>query len=154
MSVAIACTACAETKPPAPPAAVPAPPPKAAPNLDPARVKGRLAPEIIQKIVRANFDGMKKCYETGLARNGDLRGRISTKFVIEVDGHVEHADEIDYVPPPHERKDASGGNDEGGRFPDRAVADCVVAKFSALTFPRPEGGIVTVVYPIVFQPGD
>jgi hypothetical protein len=35
-----------------------------------------------------------------------------------------------------------------------AVARCLVGEFGKLTFPRPEGGVVTVVYPIVFNPGD
>lgn len=40
------------------------------------------------------------------------------------------------------------------RFPDPAVTDCVLDAFEGLTFPAPEGGIVTVTYPITFAPGD
>lgn len=87
----------------------------------------------------------------GLARNPKLGGKISTKFVIELDGHVSTAVEIHDAPPPNEMEKLVM---PGPRFPDKAVADCVVAKFAALTFPKPEGGIVTVVYPIVFSPED
>ena len=36
----------------------------------------------------------------------------------------------------------------------RASCQCVVRGFGNLSFPQPEGGIVTVVYPIMFNPGD
>ena len=35
-----------------------------------------------------------------------------------------------------------------------ASSSCVVRGFYGLSFPQPEGGIVTVVYPIMFNPGD
>jgi hypothetical protein len=33
------------------------------------------------------------------------------------------------------------------------VISCVVRSYYGLSFPAPEGGIVTVVYPILFTPG-
>jgi hypothetical protein len=30
---------------------------------------------------------------------------------------------------------------------------CVISAYYGLSFPQPEGGIVTVVYPIMFSPG-
>lgn len=134
-----------------------APAPSAsAPNkaFDPKRVSGRLPPEIIQKVVRSNFAPMRKCYEEGLARNPKLEGKIATKFVIEADGKVSAAVEIHDAPPPNEMEKLVMPADNGARFPDKVVEGCVVSKFAALTFPKPEGGIVTVVYPIVFAPGD
>jgi hypothetical protein len=62
-------------------------------------------------------------------------------FTIDRDGHVPGAG----ATPP-----AKGAR----RIDDRDVEACVVARFASLTFPAPEGGIVTVVYPIVFNPGD
>jgi hypothetical protein len=38
-------------------------------------------------------------------------------------------------------------------MPDGGVVSCVVRAFYGLSFPQPEGGIVTVVYPIMFSPG-
>jgi hypothetical protein len=43
----------------------------------------------------------------------------------------------------------NGGSD----MPDGGVVSCVVRAFYGLSFPQPEGGIVTVVYPIMFSPG-
>jgi hypothetical protein len=100
------------------------------------KVNGRLAPEVIQKVVRANFDPLRKCYEAGLGRNPKLQGRVAVKFVIDLDGHVASAEDFQ------------------SDIPDRVVIQCVVAEYGKLTFPKPEGGIVTVVYPIIFNPGD
>ena len=38
-------------------------------------------------------------------------------------------------------------------LPDQSVISCVVRGFGNLSFPQPEGGIVTVVYPIMLEPG-
>lgn len=101
-----------------------------------ALVNGRLPPEVIQRIVRANFGRFRFCYEKGLVNQPTLRGRISVKFLIERDGSVA--------------KPANGGSD----LPDQAVVTCVVQGFASLVFPKPEGGVVSVVYPLTFEPGD
>ena len=56
------------------------------------------------------------------------------RFVIGRDGAVAVA--------------ADGGSD----IPDRAVAQCVVSSFAGLSFPPPDNGQVTVVYPLTFTP--
>ena len=99
------------------------------------QVNGRLPPEVIQRIVRQNFGRFRLCYELGLRKNPALQGRVAAKFVIDRTGAVSTS--------------ADGGSD----LPDRDVVACVVRAFSSLSFPQPEGGIVTVVYPIVFSPG-
>ncbi len=95
-------------------------------------VKGRLPPEVIQHIVRQNQGRMRLCYENGLRSSPSLGGRVVVKFVIDRAGGVSNA--------------ADGGLD----LPDAAVIACVVRAFGNLSFPAPEGGIVTVVYPIIF----
>jgi hypothetical protein len=97
-------------------------------------VSGRLPPEVIQRIVRQNFGRFRLCYENGLRNNPNLQGRVSVSFVISRDGTVSQV---------------SGGGD----IPDGGVVSCVVRAFYGLNFPQPEGGIVTVSYPIVFTPG-
>jgi hypothetical protein len=97
-------------------------------------VSGRLPPEIIQRIVRSNFGRFRACYEDGLKRNPALEGRVTTSFVIGRDGSVSNV------------------ADAGGDLPDAAVKSCVIRAFYGLSFPQPEGGIVTNVYPIVFSP--
>ncbi len=98
-------------------------------------VSGRLPKEVIQRIVRQNFGRFRLCYEKGLGANPNLEGRVSVRFVINRDGSVSNV---------------SNG---GSSIPDSSVVNCVVRAFYGLSFPKPEGGIVTVVYPIMFSPG-
>jgi hypothetical protein len=100
------------------------------------QVNGRLPPEVIQRIVRQNFGRFRLCYENGMRNNPNLQGRVSVKFVIDRSGAVGMT--------------ADGGSD----LPDQSVVQCVVRGFGNLSFPQPEGGMVTVVYPIMFNPGD
>ena len=101
-----------------------------------ASVSGRLPPEVIQRIVRQNFGRFRLCYENGLRKNPDLAGRVAVRFVVGRDGASTSA--------------GNGGSD----LPDAEVVSCIVAAFRGLRFPEPEGGIVTVVYPISFSPGE
>jgi hypothetical protein len=103
-------------------------------RLGATTVNGRLPPETIQRIVRQNFGRFRLCYTEGLLRNPTLEGRVAVKFVIARDGSVETS--------------ADGGSD----LPDTTVTECVVRAFGGLSFPTPEGGIVTVSYPITFSP--
>lgn len=96
---------------------------------------GRLEPVKIQSIIRERYPAFRRCYEGGLASNPNLSGRVTIRFVIGRDGHVSHA----YI--------------EGNEVPDCRVAQCVREEMTKSVFPTPEGGIVTVVYPIEFSPG-
>lgn len=106
------------------------------PRLRPSttRVSGRLPAEVVRRIVRQNHPRFRHCYEQGLLRNPSLEGRVSVCFVIGRNGAVTHV--------------ADGGSD----LPDPAVIRCVSSAFYDLGFPKPEGGIVTVVYPISLAP--
>jgi hypothetical protein len=98
-------------------------------------VNGRLPAEVITRIVRQNFGRFRLCYENGLRSNPNLQGRVAVRFVIDQSGSVAMS--------------GDGGSD----LPDQAVVQCVVRGFGNLSFPQPEGGLVTVVYPISFSPG-
>lgn len=98
-------------------------------------VSGRLPPEVIQRVVRQNFGRFRMCYEQGLARNPNLEGRVGVRFVIGRDGAVSNV--------------SNGGSD----LPDHSVRDCVISAFYGISFPPPEDGIVTIVYPLMFTPG-
>jgi hypothetical protein len=99
------------------------------------QVSGRLPPEVIQRIVRQNYGRFRMCYEQGLARNPNLEGRVEVRFVIDRQGSVSNVQ--------------NGASD----LPDSAVSSCIISAYYGLSFPQPEGGIVTVTYPIMFQPG-
>ena len=100
-----------------------------------AIVTGRLPPEAIQRIVRQNFGRFRACYEAGLREDPVLEGTVTTRFVIGRDGAVSNV--------------ANGGSS----MTDPSVTACVLRAFYGLSFPQPEGGIVTVTYPIRFSPG-
>ncbi|MEM9695131.1 MAG: AgmX/PglI C-terminal domain-containing protein [Myxococcota bacterium] len=93
-------------------------------------VSGRLPAQVIQRIVRQNFGRFRLCYESALRRDPNLQGRVMVRFLIGRDGTVSSA---------------SAGGMPG-------VASCVGQAIYGLSFPPPEGGIVTVSYPIVFTP--
>lgn len=99
-------------------------------------VKGRLEPAVIQRVVRENYAKFRHCFEQGLGRNANLRGRISMRFVIGRDGTV-----------------LTARAEPGSDLPDPEAIRCSLDALKTIVFPKPEGGIVTVVYPILFEPG-
>jgi hypothetical protein len=105
-----------------------------APRYGTPETNGHLPAEVIQRIVRANDGRYRFCYQNGLRQNPTLQGRVTVKFLIDRHGAVAFA--------------ADGGSD----IPDEAVRRCVVSSFTNLSFPEPDSGTVTVVYPIVFNP--
>lgn len=100
-------------------------------------VNGRIPPQVIQRLVRAHFGQIKRCYETALRADTSVQGRVATKFVIGRDGSVASAEEA---------------SSDGTLSADTRA--CIVNEFRKLEFPIPEGGIVTVVYPLIFSPGN
>jgi hypothetical protein len=106
------------------------------PRPDTRDPEGRLAPEVIQNVVRQNFGRFRTCYEAGLQRNPKLQGKVTVKYVIGLDGTTQMT------------------ADEGSDIPDPQVVQCVVAGFAQLSYPPPQGGYVTVVYPVEFAPGN
>lgn len=83
--------------------------------------------------MRQNFGRFRGCYEQGLADNPSLEGRVVIKFVIGRDGAV------------------SASQDGGSDLASAPVIACAVRAMSTLSFPEPEGGIVTVVYPFALS---
>jgi hypothetical protein len=98
------------------------------------QTNGHLPAEVIQRIVRQNDGRYRFCYENGLKANPNLQGRVTVRFLIDRGGAVAVA------------------SDFGSDIPDEGVRRCVVSSFTALSFPAPDSGVVTVVYPIVFSP--
>ena len=96
------------------------------------QVNGRLPPEAIQRIVRQSSGRIRACYTTAILRDPSLEGRVATKFVIDRSGAVALAANVE------------------NSVADAQVATCVTRAFQSMSFPEPEGGIVTVVYPILF----
>jgi hypothetical protein len=109
----------------------------AAPVVRPQGItaSGKLPADVIQRVVRQNAGRYRFCYEQGLRGNPNLAGRVAVRFVIGHDGSVSSVQ--------------NGGSD----MPDGNVISCVVRSFYGMSFPATGDGIVTVTYPILFQPG-
>jgi len=99
-------------------------------------VTGKLDTEIVRRVIRAHFAMLRTCYEDGLQGDPNLEGRVTTKFVIGRDGTVVTAQD--------------GGSD----LPNQNVVGCVRGAIKTLVFPKPEEGIVIVVFPVLFSPGE
>jgi hypothetical protein len=99
-----------------------------------ARVNGRLDPIVIQRVIQLNSGRFRSCYASGLRTNPELAGSVRVKFIIDRSGGVSTA------------------VDAGSAIPDASVASCVVRTFTSLSFPAPDGGIVTVDYGFAFSP--
>jgi hypothetical protein len=98
------------------------------------KCNGHLPAEVIRRIVRQNEGRYRFCYQNGLRSNPNLQGRVTVRFVIDRGGAVALS------------------ADAGSDIPDEEVRRCVVSSFTNLSFPAPDSGLVTVVYPIVFNP--
>lgn len=101
-----------------------------------AQVKGALDKDIIRRIVRAHINEVRHCYNQGLVRDPNLKGRVAVQFTIGPTGKVPVA-----VVAQSSLKDGS-------------VANCVAKAVKRWTFPKPQGGgNVVVTYPFVLEPG-
>ena len=97
-------------------------------------VNGRLPPEVVQRIVQQSFARFRLCYDMGAQTNPKLEGDVQVRFVIGRTG------------------DVSTVADGGSTLADARVVTCIERQFDQLSFPAPEGGIVTVLYPMTFTP--
>jgi len=96
-------------------------------------VAGTLPPEVIRRIVRRNINELRVCYETALARNPALAGRVSLTFTITPTGATEQTS-------------ATG-------LGDAAAETCMATSVSRWMFPMPDGGgAVRVSYPLTLAP--
>jgi TonB family protein len=98
-----------------------------------ADVHGSLSKEVIRRTIQRRLNEVRYCYESGLARDPSLSGRLAVSFLIAPSGVVQQT----------AIAESTLGN--------RAVSDCVAAAVRRLSFPAPEGGgYVRVTYPFSF----
>jgi hypothetical protein len=114
------------------PATVDALPPRTIRVRTPS-VAGRLRPEVILSVASGKQSALSSCYGEGLRRDPTLSGTVYVKFVIDRTGAVSTA------------QPQTG-------IKDREVGACLARVFSGMSFPEPEGGIVTVTVPIELVP--
>jgi outer membrane biosynthesis protein TonB len=104
------------------------------PAEDPV-VGGGLTQQEVLAVIRANLNQIRHCYEQLLQRSPSAQGKLSTQFVIGLDGRVKSA------------------RIESGTITDSIMQGCVTSRIQRWKFPNPRGGTdVSVVYPFVFTP--
>ena len=86
------------------------------------------------------FSGAKQkliaCYVAGKKKDPKLRGKVIVKFTVNANGTAKPA------------------ANEGSTLPDDDVIACVVRTVKTMHFTKPVEGTATVVYPLIFRPGD
>ncbi|MBI4951969.1 MAG: AgmX/PglI C-terminal domain-containing protein, partial [Myxococcales bacterium] len=97
--------------------------------------QGRLPVDVIKTVIASHYRYLRECFEEGLARQPGLAGLVNVHFTIGLEG------------------DVTVSSTEGSTIGDPAVVGCVRERFTSVQFPKPEGGVVTVTYPIAFAPG-
>jgi outer membrane biosynthesis protein TonB len=98
-------------------------------------VSGRLSSEVVQKVVRQHFNRFRLCHEQAERRSGNAYGTVTLRFVIGRDGGVSHTT-------------VTSWSVQSGTY-----VECVETAFAGMLFPKPAGGVVTVVYSLVAKPG-
>jgi len=98
------------------------------------KLLGHVPGKAMQDIVRARFSAFQGCYRQGVKKNRELAGDIVVRFLIGKDGKVSHAG-LDKL-----------------TLRDCDVGACIVEDIQALSFPPPSDGVVTVIYPLHFEP--
>ncbi len=102
------------------------------PRMGVAQVVGGLDKDLIRRVVRAHINEIRYCYNQGLARDPNLKGRVAVQFQIGSTGKVPTAivSESDVK--------------------DNNVGSCIASAVRRWQFPKPPGGgTVIVTYPFV-----
>jgi hypothetical protein len=96
--------------------------------------KGSLSKVEIAATIRKHLAPIKACYEEQLSKKPNLRGKVTTKFIIAGTGRVQLA-KIDQTTMGY-----------------ALTEKCIIRIIKTMRFPKPRGGgIVRVVYPFMFQ---
>lgn len=98
-----------------------------------ASIRGSLSREVIRRHIRRNIPAIRFCYERQLSRRPDLQGRVQVQFVIGQNGSVASARVV------------------SSSMGEPSVEQCVARAVQRITFPSPDGGVVIVTYPFMFQ---
>jgi hypothetical protein len=95
--------------------------------------EGHLDRGAIQKVVNSHLYQVQGCYERQLAANPTLGGKATFQWVINTSGGV------------------SGVRIAQSSIASVEVMSCIQGAISRWSFPKPEGGSVTVTYPFAFS---
>ncbi len=99
-------------------------------------VMGSLDKELIRKVIHANRQQIRYCYEMQLNRFPNLAGKVAVKFIISATGSV------------------ASSNVAQSTVSNAELETCVAGRVKTWQFPKPKGGgVVIVTYPFIFSQG-
>lgn len=102
-----------------------------------AEVVGGLDKDLIRRVVRAHVNEVRHCYNMGLAKDPNMKGRVAVQFTIGGTGKVSSS--------VVQESDLKDGNQ---------VANCIAQAVRRWNFPKPaSGGAALVTYPFILQAG-
>jgi len=104
-------------------------------DLGSSQAQGFCKKSNIESTVRRRAGAIRACYEQRLQVNKDLKGKLTIRWTIAVDGAVQSA---------------SASQDTLG---DSETTNCVLRTLRRMRFEKPEGGICVVQWPFIFSPG-
>ncbi len=99
--------------------------------VDPAILQ--LSRQRVREVVGTTYAELKKCYNQALTRRHDVTGNVTFEFIIGPSGEVDIAQA------------------RSATLYDCEAIGCMLTQFRALSFPRPVGRSVRVVYPIHYS---
>jgi serine/threonine protein kinase len=97
-------------------------------------VSGRLPPDVIRRVLHSRLQSAGKCYELALQTDPTLAGEVVFGFTVDEEGAVTDVKSL-------------------GALPSEPMKACVGKALGAAQLPKPEGGVVRVVYPLAFSTG-
>jgi hypothetical protein len=96
-------------------------------------VMGALSKEVIRRVINRRVNEVRHCYTQALQSRPELQGRVAVRFVISPTGVVMAATVV--------------SSDLGHTITEQ----CIRGVVARMTFPQPQGGLVSVTYPFVLQ---
>lgn len=94
-------------------------------------VKGELKLDLVRGVIKQHIGEVRLCYETELAKNLELAGRVTVRFTIDSEGKVAEP------------------KVKSSTLNSPAVEKCITDALGVWEFPKPRRGTVAVEYPFM-----
>jgi hypothetical protein len=89
--------------------------------------------EAVRRVVRRHLGEVERCYQTGIATDGRLEGRVSVRFVIGPTGAVVRSEVV------------------SSTLATPETGACIAEAINHWMFPAPHAGSLIVTYPFVLS---
>lgn len=100
----------------------------------PSKIQGQIDRDALARVINAHVNDMRACYERSLIRDSNLgAGKVTLEWTIDQTGSV------------------SDVSTKTSTIKNNDVVSCLLDVIRGLKFPKPEGGVVIVSYPILFN---